>query len=79
VLVHLPLTGPVLLTIDAVPDQQSFTAERQAGPRDVDVERTRASTQKLLDLAERERVALVVFGHDGQQWQTLKQLPDYCC
>jgi N-acyl homoserine lactone hydrolase len=77
VLVRLAVTGPVLLTIDAVPDQQSFTSERQAGPRDVDVEGTRASTQKLLDLAERERVALVVFGHDGQQWQTLKKLPDY--
>jgi N-acyl homoserine lactone hydrolase len=58
VLVRLAVTGPVLLTIDAVPDQQSFTPERQAGPRDVDVEGTRASTQKLLDLAERERVAL---------------------
>jgi N-acyl homoserine lactone hydrolase len=79
VLVRLAVTGPVLLTIDAVPDQQSFTPERQAGPRDVDVEGTRASTQKLLDLAERERVALVVFGHDGQQWQTLKKLPDYYC
>jgi N-acyl homoserine lactone hydrolase len=77
VLVRLPETGAVLLAIDAVPDRQSFTRERQVGPRDVDIEGTRASTQKLLDLAERERVALVVFGHDGQQWQTLKKLPDY--
>ena len=27
----------------------------------------------FLDLVEREHVGLVVFGHDGQQWQTLKK------
>jgi hypothetical protein len=32
-----------------------------------------ASTRKLLDLVEREQVKLVIFGHDGQQWQTLKK------
>jgi len=39
-------------------------------------ERLRASTRKLLDLVEREPVALVIFGHDGQQWKTLKKAPD---
>jgi N-acyl homoserine lactone hydrolase len=79
VLVRLPETGVVLLTIDAVPERSSFTRERLAGPRDVDAEGTVASTRKLLDLAEREHVGLVVFGHDGPQWQALKQLPDYYC
>jgi N-acyl homoserine lactone hydrolase len=37
----------------------------------------RASTQKLLDLVEREQVALVIFGHDGQQWQALRKAPDF--
>ena len=77
VLVRLPQTGPVLLTIDAVPVQGAFTSDRQAGPMDEDVEMLRASTRKLLDLVERERVALTIFGHDGAQWQTLKKLPNY--
>jgi N-acyl homoserine lactone hydrolase len=37
----------------------------------------RASTLKLLDLVGRERVALVIFGHDDVQWQTLKKAPAY--
>ncbi len=77
VLVRLPQTGPVLLAIDAVMMQQSFTPDRQAGPVDDNEEQLRASTRKLLDLVEHERVALVVFGHDGQQWQTLKRAPEY--
>ena len=40
-------------------------------------EQLRASTQKLLDLVEREHVTLVIFGHDGQQWQTLKKAPAF--
>jgi hypothetical protein len=27
--------------------------------------------------AQRENVARVIFGHDGQQWQALKKLPEY--
>ncbi len=77
VLVRLPETGPVLLTIDAVPNRAAFTLDRQPGPADEDAEALRASTQKLLDLAEREHVSLVVFGHDGEQWQTLKKAPEY--
>ena len=37
----------------------------------------RASTQKLIDLVEREHVELVIVGHDGPQWQTLKKSPEY--
>lgn len=77
VLVRLPETGPVLLTIDAVPVRSAFTPERVAGPMDENEELLRASTRKLLDLVEREKVALVIFGHDGEQWQTLKKLPEY--
>jgi N-acyl homoserine lactone hydrolase len=77
VLVDLPQTGKVLLAIDAVILQRLFTPERQKSPMDDDEEQLRASTRKLLDLAEREQVALVVFGHDGQQWQTLRKAPAY--
>jgi N-acyl homoserine lactone hydrolase len=77
VLVRLPQTGKALLTIDAVMMKRTFTPDRQAWPGDDNEEQLRASTRKLLDLVEREHVALVIFGHDGQQWQTLKKAPAY--
>lgn len=77
VLVRLPRTGPVLLAIDAVMMQRLFTASRQAWPNDDNEDQLRSSTQKLLEIVDREHVSLVVFGHDGQQWQTLKIAPEY--
>jgi N-acyl homoserine lactone hydrolase len=77
VLVRLPRTGPVLLAIDAVVMQRLFTSERRAWPTDDDEEQLRASTRKLLDLVEHEQVALVIFGHDGRQWQMLTKAPAY--
>lgn len=79
VFVRLPETGPVLLTIDAVTEQKRFVPDCQANPADEDEEALRASTRKLLDLTQRERVSLVVFGHDDQQWQTLRKAPDAYC
>lgn len=77
VLVRLPKTGPVLLAIDAVPAQSAFTTDRKAGPADDNEEILKASTRKLLDLVEREHVSLVIFGHDGDQWRTLKKVPEF--
>lgn len=77
VLVHLPHTGPVLLAVDAVLMQRLFTPERRAWPLDDNEEQLRASTRKLLEIVEREKVTLVVFGHDGTQWRSLKKAPDY--
>jgi N-acyl homoserine lactone hydrolase len=77
VLVQLPETGPVLLAIDAVMMERLFTLDRQAWPADDDAAQLRASTGKLLDLVEREHVTLVVFGHDGRQWRTLKKAPAF--
>ncbi len=77
VLVRLPHTGSVLLAIDAVVLQRLFTPDRRAWPDDENEEQLRASTRKLLDLVAREDVAMVVFGHDGQQWQMLKKAPLY--
>ncbi len=77
VLVRLPQTGPVLLAIDAVSMQRSFTPDRKASPVDDNEEQLQASTRKLLDVVEREHVTLVVFHHDGEQWRTLKKAPDY--
>jgi N-acyl homoserine lactone hydrolase len=77
VLVRLPTTGPVLLAVDAVPFGDGFTRDAQVDVDDPDAEATRASTIKLLDLVERVRVALVVFGHDAEQWKTLEKAPAY--
>jgi N-acyl homoserine lactone hydrolase len=77
VLVHLPHTGPVLLTIDAVMQASDFTVEHSASSADEDEVALRRSTVKLLDQVERDGVALVVFGHDGPQWQALRKLPEY--
>jgi N-acyl homoserine lactone hydrolase len=77
VLLDLPQTGHVLLAIDAVVMERLFRPERHMWPSDDNEEQLRASTQKLLDLVEREQVSLVVFGHDGLQWQRLKRAPEY--
>lgn len=78
VLITLPATGSILLAIDAV-DPESFVADSPTAPRDSDQdsEAARRSTLKLLDLVQQENVALVIFGHDGPQWQELKKLPEY--
>lgn len=77
VLLRLPETGAVLLTIDAVPFAEGFTRDQQDDASNPDAEAIRASTIKLLDLAEREQVALVIFGHEAEQWKTLKQAPAF--
>ena len=43
---------------------------------DLDPDGVRASTRKLVDLARREN-ALIVRGHDGVQWDTLRRAPEY--
>jgi N-acyl homoserine lactone hydrolase len=77
VLVRLPKTGAILLTIDAVPFGEGFTRDEQDNGNNPDAEAIRASTIKLLDLVEREQIELVIFGHDQEQWKTLKQVPAF--
>ena len=52
-----------------------FTAERSSSSIDEDEEQLRVNTRKLLELVEREQAGLVIFGHDGRQWQTLEKAP----
>ena len=77
VLVRLPKTGAILLTVDAVPFGKGFTRDVQADGSNPDAEATHASTIKLLDLVEREHIGLVIFGHDQEQWKTLKKAPAF--
>ena len=77
VLVRLPETGAVLLTIDAIALQQQFRPDRELSPFDEkNLEVVQASARKLIDIARREQ-ALVIFGHDAEQWQTLKKAPEF--
>ena len=81
VLVRLPQTGAVLLTIDAVPFGAGFTRDAHddgsGSPQGANGEAGRASTIKLLELVEREQIGLVIFGHDQGQWETLKNAPAF--
>ena len=78
VLVQLPETGPVLLTIDAIPSSLDTNPEtRPIGPFDLDEKQVRASTRKLRLLEQSEGVALTVYGHDPEQWRDLKLFPDF--
>jgi N-acyl homoserine lactone hydrolase len=78
VLVRLPQTGPVLLAIDAIPFAAYLEADtRPRDPFDMDDAGARTSTRKLIALARKERVTLLIHGHDNEQWQQLKLLPEY--
>jgi N-acyl homoserine lactone hydrolase len=77
VLIRLPKTGAILLTVDAVPFAEGFTRDKPEDESNPDAEAVRASTIKLIDLVEREHIGLVIFGHDQAQWQGLKKLPEY--
>ncbi|MFN8440128.1 MAG: hypothetical protein U0175_05130 [Caldilineaceae bacterium] len=77
VLVQLPQTGAILLTVDAVPFGAGFTRDDPDDGSNPNGEAGRASTLKLLDLVEREQIGLVIFGHDNAQWETLKKAPAF--
>jgi N-acyl homoserine lactone hydrolase len=77
VLLRLPKTGAILLTIDAVPFGAGFTRTAHEDGSNPDGEKSQASTTKLLDLVEQEQIGLVIFGHDVEQWKTLKKAPEF--
>lgn len=77
VLMHLPKTGAILLTIDAVSFGAGFTLEPKEDWSHPDGEAGRASIAKLLDLVRREKIDLVIFGHDEEQVKSLKQAPQF--
>ena len=77
VLVRLPTTGTILLTVDAVPFAEGFTRDVPDEGSNPGDEAVRASTIKLLELVAKEQIGLVIFGHDIEQWKTLKRAPAF--
>ncbi len=77
VLLRLPKTGMILLTIDAVPFSESFNGDENDDDNNPDAKAIHTSTIKLLDLVKHEHIDLVIFGHDNEQWKGLKKLPEY--
>mgnify|MGYP001225730785 CR=1 FL=1 len=73
-LLELPDTGPVLLTADAADNRDQW--ERRAHPRALHSrEQAAASLERLHGLAE-ETQALIIFGHDPENWSQRRQAPD---
>lgn len=77
VLVRLRETGPVLLAADAITGRTQLEPHARTILQDMNANEKRASVRKLTTLAERERVQLIVFGHDAEQWRTLKKSPEF--
>ncbi|MER5914409.1 N-acyl homoserine lactonase family protein [Streptomyces sp. NPDC001982] len=77
VLVRLEKTGAVLLAVDAIPMSAALDPDkRPVLPFDLDEKELRESTRRLVELA-RDDNALIVHGHDAEQWRTLRVAPEY--
>jgi N-acyl homoserine lactone hydrolase len=73
-LLNLPKSGPILLTADAVDNRAQWEGRlplRVLHSRDA----AEASLERLRHLG-RETDALLVFGHDPQNWSQLRHAPD---
>ena len=77
VLVRLRETGPVLLAADAITGRTQLEPHARTILQDMNTNEKRASVRKLNTLVEREGVQLIVFGHDPEQWRTLKKSPEF--
>ena len=72
-LLSLEDTGPVLLTADAADNRDQW--EGRAHPRALHSRTEAARSLERLRALARETNALVVFGHDPQNWATLRHAP----
>lgn len=72
-LVELPETGPVIIAIDAIYSR----ANQEFGNYKVgfDPEQGRKSGERLIALAG-ERDAMLIYGHDPEQWDELRKAPE---
>lgn len=73
-LLRLPRTGPVLLAVDALRSRDEL--EQRRSNRYTDEAAWRESAERVAALARAED-AFLVFGHDAEQWPTLRKAPDF--
>ena len=74
VLVRLPQSGPLLLTVDAVYTEALWKADALGAG--ANAEDMRRSMDRLRQMAQ-ETGAQVIFGHDPEQWRTLRHAPAF--
>jgi N-acyl homoserine lactone hydrolase len=74
-LVGLPKDGKMILSGDSVPCKENYLDSKI--PRNhLDEEQARKTIHHLHDLIEKEK-ALLIHGHDPDQWGKIKKPPDY--
>jgi N-acyl homoserine lactone hydrolase len=71
----LPVTGPVVLTSDAISRASEFDT-KFAGAWNPALARHHA--QRLVGRATRDRARLI-YGHSPEQWPTLLKAPEWYC
>lgn len=74
VLIELPQTGPLILAIDALYLPMVLERDNFAASWHEDL--ARASGHRLARLAA-ETGAWLIYGHDPEQWASLRKAPDY--
>jgi N-acyl homoserine lactone hydrolase len=72
-LIELPNSGPILLAVDAIYTRSNL--EQGAWGSQADPVAAKAGGERLAAIA-RDRGALLVFGHDPQQWTELRRAPE---
>lgn len=73
ILARLPETGAIILAIDAI--YSRVNRERGNYKIGFDTEAGRRSAERLIALADAED-ALLIYGHDPEQWAELRKAPD---
>jgi N-acyl homoserine lactone hydrolase len=74
IMLDLPRTGKMLLCIDAIYIQANLDHDAWDGM--ADPAGAKESAAKLVRIA-REENATMVYGHDPEQWHTLRKAPDF--
>jgi N-acyl homoserine lactone hydrolase len=74
VLVDLPEAGKMVIGIDTIYVQDNLDKDNWGAYSDPIA--ARASAKKLQAIAQREG-AMLLYGHDPYQWETLKKAPEY--
>lgn len=72
--VRLPHTGAVILAADAINRAEELETGINSGGWDQEL--ARASTRRLVEMTRSER-AFLIYGHDPEQWRTLKKAPEF--